>query len=100
MRYTVIFETRMTPATSATVRNRTSASPSTRSGATRREPASAPAALGGAAFLGFVVRASLSSDMVYVTVTFGTCRCVGFPTDERDTHVLGLRLAVQVGRMR
>ena len=25
----------------------------------------------------------------YLTDTFGTRQCVGFPTDERDTHVLG-----------
>jgi hypothetical protein len=24
-----------------------------------------------------------------LTDTFGTCRVVGFPTDDRDTHVLG-----------
>ncbi|MDT4974041.1 MAG: hypothetical protein QOG22_4184, partial [Pseudonocardiales bacterium] len=32
--------------------------------------------------------------------TFGTCRCVGFPTGERDTHVLKCTLAVRVGLVR
>jgi hypothetical protein len=28
------------------------------------------------------------SDVLMSHRTFGTCQCVGFPTDERDTHVL------------
>ena len=36
---------------------------------------------------GRLVRGAIALSHAF-TDTFGTCQCVGFPTDERDTHVL------------
>jgi hypothetical protein len=65
-RYTVIFETRIIVATSATVRNCTCAR---------------PGGSGSFLFAGML------------TASFDTCRAAGFPTDGIDTHVLLTRLA-------
>src|SRR5690242_13136581 len=97
MRYTVIFDTRMTFATSATVRNRTSA-----------RPASAMLASAASAFSALVARgrrggpALPAPDCADVDIShrpFGTCRCAGFPSGGRHARAYW-SVAVLVGLMR